>query len=168
MKFGTTQTSRIDSGSNKNSVSRRLGSSFQKAHPTSAKTFRRRISAACASVGALESGFTVEPWATIRSAESLQNLVIQTILNYLSPALSSRAERGVSQKPIDHTRRNKIRIAIARSLAVCAARDDILAGVRCWALAACFPAVAVSRSPEKKTAGSVADLVAGTESNAVF
>jgi hypothetical protein len=28
---------------------------------------RRRISAACASVGALESGFTVEPCATIKS-----------------------------------------------------------------------------------------------------
>src|SRR6266511_2674245 len=68
IKFGTTQTSRIDSGSNKKSASRRLGSSFQKAHPTSAKISRRRISAACASVGALESGFTVEPWATMRSA----------------------------------------------------------------------------------------------------
>src|SRR6266511_894350 len=68
MKFGTTQTSRIDSGSNKKSASRKLGSSFQKPHSTSAKILRRRISAACASVGALESGFTVEPCATIRSA----------------------------------------------------------------------------------------------------
>jgi hypothetical protein len=31
---------------------------------------RRRISAACASVGALESGFTVEPCATINNAAS--------------------------------------------------------------------------------------------------
>src|SRR5436309_11361510 len=68
MKFGTTQTYLIVSGSNKKIASRRLGSSFQKAQPTSAKTFRRRISAACASVGALESGFTVEPWPTIKSA----------------------------------------------------------------------------------------------------
>jgi hypothetical protein len=68
MKFGTTQTSRIDSGSNKKSASRKLGSSFQNAHSTSAKIFLRRISAACANVGALESGFTVEPCATMRSA----------------------------------------------------------------------------------------------------
>src|SRR5947199_1022684 len=68
MKFWTTQTSRIDSGSNKKVASRKLGSSFQKAHSTSAKIFRRRISTASASVGALESGFTVEPCATINSA----------------------------------------------------------------------------------------------------
>src|SRR5438552_16015739 len=68
MKLGTTKTSRI-AGSRKNSsASRRLGSSFQKPHATSAKIPRRRISAACISVGALESGFTVEPWPTIRSA----------------------------------------------------------------------------------------------------
>jgi hypothetical protein len=66
MKFGTTQTSRIDSGSNEKIASRKLGSSFQKAHSTPAKIFRRRISAAWANVGALESGFTVEPWATIK------------------------------------------------------------------------------------------------------
>src|SRR4029453_5998564 len=70
MKFGTTETSRTDSGSNRNNASRKLGSSFQNAHSTFAKIFRRRISAACASVGALESGFTVEPWATIKSALS--------------------------------------------------------------------------------------------------
>src|SRR5438094_3686043 len=58
----------MNPGSNRNIASRKLGSSFQNAHPTSAKTFRRRISAACPRVGALESGFTVEPWATIRSA----------------------------------------------------------------------------------------------------
>src|SRR5438093_12229990 len=68
MKFGTTQTYLIVSGSNKKIASRRLGSSFQNAHCTSAKIFRRRISAACASVGALESGFTVEPWPTIKRA----------------------------------------------------------------------------------------------------
>src|SRR5882724_4034725 len=68
MKFGTTQTSPIDSGSNRNNASRKLGSSFQNAHSTSAKIFRRRISTACASVGALESGFTVEPCATISRA----------------------------------------------------------------------------------------------------
>src|SRR5438093_3524821 len=68
MKFGTTQTSPIDSGSNRKIASRKLGSSFQNAHSTSAKIFRRRISTACASVGALESGFTVEPCATINSA----------------------------------------------------------------------------------------------------
>src|SRR5262249_31161306 len=34
----------------------------------SRKLPRRRISAACASVGALESGFTVEPCATINNA----------------------------------------------------------------------------------------------------
>src|SRR5206468_11017295 len=68
MKFGTTQTSPIDSGSNRNNASRKLGSSFQNAHSTSAKIFRRRISAACASVGALESGFTVEPCPTIKRA----------------------------------------------------------------------------------------------------
>jgi hypothetical protein len=67
----------MDSGSNKKSASRKLGSSFQKAHATSAKIFRRRISAACASVGALESGFTVEPWATIKSALS-SNLTEET------------------------------------------------------------------------------------------
>ncbi|PYJ52988.1 MAG: hypothetical protein DME83_03800 [Verrucomicrobia bacterium] len=60
--------SRIDSGSNKKSASRKLGSSFQKAQPTSAKSFRRRISAACVSVGGLESEFTVEPCPTIKSA----------------------------------------------------------------------------------------------------
>src|SRR5207253_4752932 len=58
-----------NSGSNKKRASRRLGSSFQNAQPTSAKFFRRRISAACARVGALESGFTVDPCATMRSAE---------------------------------------------------------------------------------------------------
>src|SRR6266513_6219499 len=68
MKFGTTQTSPIDSGSNRNNASRKLGSSFQNAHSTSAKIFRRRISAACASVGTLESGFTVEPCPTIKRA----------------------------------------------------------------------------------------------------
>src|SRR5947199_7365070 len=68
MKFGTTQTYLIVSGSNKKIASRKLGSSFQNAHCTSAKTPRRRISTACASVGALESGFTVEPCATINSA----------------------------------------------------------------------------------------------------
>src|SRR3989441_2290581 len=57
-------------GSNKKIASPKLGSSFQDALPTSAKTFRRRISAACASVGALESGFTVEPCPTMRSAVS--------------------------------------------------------------------------------------------------
>src|SRR5437870_1772792 len=70
MKFGTTQTYLIVSGSNKKIASRRLGSSFQNAHSTSAKIFRRRISAACASVGALESGFTVEPCATINNPVS--------------------------------------------------------------------------------------------------
>src|SRR5207247_7713996 len=60
----------MNPGSNRNIASRKLGSSFQNAHPTSAKSLRRRISAACASVGALESGFTVEPWATIKSALS--------------------------------------------------------------------------------------------------
>src|SRR5213083_3494532 len=70
MKLGTTNTSRIVSSAKKNRASRRLGSSFQNAQPTSAKTFRRRISAACASVGALESGLTVEPCATIKSALS--------------------------------------------------------------------------------------------------
>ena len=75
MKFGTTHTSQIDFGSNKKIASRRLGSSFQKAQPTSAKIFRRRIFAACASVGALESGFTVEPCATIKSALSLLKLM---------------------------------------------------------------------------------------------
>src|SRR5436190_21519121 len=70
MKFGTTQTSPIDSASNKKSASRKLGSSFQNAQPTSAKTFRRRISAACASDGALESGLTVEPCATLIRAVS--------------------------------------------------------------------------------------------------
>src|SRR5437660_11333369 len=68
MKFGTTETFLIVSGSKRKTASRRLGSSFQNAHATSAKIFRRRISAACASVGALESGFTVEPWATIKRA----------------------------------------------------------------------------------------------------
>src|SRR5437762_5901064 len=66
MKLGTTHTSRITSGSNRNTASRKLGSSFQNAHFTSAKIFRRRMSAACARVGALESGFTVEPCATIK------------------------------------------------------------------------------------------------------
>src|SRR6266513_5170057 len=75
MKFGTTQTSPIDSGSNRNNASRKLGSSFQNAHSTSAKIFRRRISAACASVGALESGFTVEPCATTNSAVCLLELM---------------------------------------------------------------------------------------------
>src|SRR5437867_10126744 len=77
MKFGTTQTSRIDSGSNKNNASRKLGSSFQNAQPTFAKIFRRRISAACASVGALESGFTVEPCATINSAASCVRFILE-------------------------------------------------------------------------------------------
>src|SRR5438874_13790827 len=94
MKFGTTQTSRIDSGSNKNSASRKLGSSFQKAHSTSAKTFRRRISAACASVGALESGFTVEPWATMRRAV-LSFEVIQM-------RKTSDAERSASNGESNH------------------------------------------------------------------
>ena len=70
MKFGTTETSRNDSESNRKSASRKLGSSFQNPHSTAAKIFRCRISAACASVGALESGFTVEPCATMRSALS--------------------------------------------------------------------------------------------------
>src|SRR5438552_6959489 len=68
MKFGTTKTSRVILSAKKNRASRKLGSSFQNAQPTSAKTFRRRISAACTSVGALESGFTVEPCATIKRA----------------------------------------------------------------------------------------------------
>src|SRR6267378_1339336 len=80
MKFGTTQTSPTDSGSNRNNASRKLGSSFQNAHSTSAKIFRRRISAACASVGALESGFTVEPCATINSAAS--DLYSTRIINH--------------------------------------------------------------------------------------
>src|SRR5467141_904958 len=75
MKFGTTQTYLIVSGSNKKIASRRLGSSFQNAHCTLAKIFRRRISAACASVGALESGFTVEPCATTNSALCLLELM---------------------------------------------------------------------------------------------
>jgi len=37
----------------------------------------RRIFGACASVGALESGFTVEPCATIKSAESFWKSVMQ-------------------------------------------------------------------------------------------
>jgi hypothetical protein len=45
-----------------------LGITLFDAADTTAKTSRRRISAACASVGALESGFTVEPCATIKSA----------------------------------------------------------------------------------------------------
>src|SRR6266567_5388084 len=57
----------MNSGSNKKIASRKLGSSFQKAHATSTKMFRRRISLAWARVGALESGFTVEPWPTMRS-----------------------------------------------------------------------------------------------------
>src|SRR3954452_5911287 len=77
MKFGTTETSRIDSGSNKNNASRKLGSSFQNAHSTSANMFRRRISAACASVGALESGFTVEPCATTNKAALCIRVTLQ-------------------------------------------------------------------------------------------
>src|SRR5687767_476951 len=53
----------------KTRASRRLGSSFQKQQATSAKTPRRRMAAAWARVGALEAGFTVEPWPTMRSAE---------------------------------------------------------------------------------------------------
>src|SRR5882724_2784573 len=77
MKFGTTQTSRIDSGSNRNNASRKLGSSFQNAHSTLAKMLRRRISAACARVGALESGFTVEPCATMSSAASRVRFMLE-------------------------------------------------------------------------------------------
>ena len=60
----------------KRCASRRLGSSFQKAHATSAKRLRRRISLACARLGVLESGFTVEPWPTMRSAESARSFRI--------------------------------------------------------------------------------------------
>src|SRR6266478_4345271 len=70
----------MHSGSNKKITSRKLGSSFQNAQPTSAKISRRRISAACASVGALESGFTVEPCATINSAAS--DLYSTRIINH--------------------------------------------------------------------------------------
>src|SRR5438046_5287275 len=70
MKFGTTYTFLIVSGLKRKIASRRLGSSFQNAHATSTKISRRRISAACASVGALESGFTVDPWPTMSSALS--------------------------------------------------------------------------------------------------
>jgi hypothetical protein len=53
-----------------------LGSSFQKQHCTSAKRSRRRISAACARFGGLESGFTVDPWPTINKAALLKSVVI--------------------------------------------------------------------------------------------
>src|SRR6266571_632650 len=80
MKFGTTETFLIVSGSKRKIASRRLGSSFQNAHCTSPKMFRRRISAACASVGALESGFTVEPCPTMRSALSdFANIEIRNV-----------------------------------------------------------------------------------------
>src|SRR5213593_2962384 len=88
MKFGTTYTSRIDSGSNTKIASRKLGSSFQKAHSTPAKAFRRRISAACASVGALESGFTVEPCATINRALSS--------LRFIQSQKTSNVQRSTS------------------------------------------------------------------------
>ena len=55
-------------------ASRKLGSSFQNAHSTSAKIFRRRISAVCANVGALESGFTVEPCAARQHLRSIHVL----------------------------------------------------------------------------------------------
>src|SRR5258705_4093597 len=91
MKFGTTQTSRIDSGSNRNNASRKLGSSFQNAHSTLAKISRRRISAACARVGALESGFTVEPCATINSVP----FGLRSTLTIL-PQRTRRAQRSGS------------------------------------------------------------------------
>src|SRR5436190_22467907 len=69
MKFGTTKTSSI-SFSKKNCASRRLGSSFQKAHCTSAKIPRRRISRAWRQVGMLESGFSVDPCPMMRRALS--------------------------------------------------------------------------------------------------
>ncbi len=39
---------------------------------------QHRISAECAKVGALESGFTVDPWATMRSAELVDREEILT------------------------------------------------------------------------------------------
>src|SRR5436190_18576717 len=99
MKFGTTYTSRIDLGSNRNNASRKLGSSFQKAHSTFAKIFRRRISAACAMVGALESGFTVEPCATIKRDLSVLELI--ELRNVQRPTLLRKATtRASAQRPM--------------------------------------------------------------------
>ena len=50
---------------------------------------QHRIFAACASVGALESGFTVEPCATIRSAEFVLTIVIQPQFTPRLASLSS-------------------------------------------------------------------------------
>ena len=61
MKLGTTYTSRIVAGSKSSGQSRRPGSSFQNAQATSANWPRRRMAAACARLGAPESGLTVEP-----------------------------------------------------------------------------------------------------------
>src|SRR5438034_10876637 len=94
MKFGTTQTSRIDSGSNKKVASRKLGSSFQKAHSTSTKIFRRRISTACAKVGALESGFTVEPCATMMRATFVFPVSAKSSKHNAQRSPSNVIERG--------------------------------------------------------------------------
>ena len=71
MKFGTTYTSRISGASSKSNpaaASRMEGSSFQKQQATCPKSPRRRIAAACARLGALESGLVVEPCPTISNA----------------------------------------------------------------------------------------------------
>ena len=51
------------------SASRMEGSSFQKQTWTSAKMPRLRISSAWSKYGVEESGFSVEPWPTIKRAE---------------------------------------------------------------------------------------------------
>src|SRR5687767_11298720 len=68
MKLGTTKISWMAGSRKKKRASRRLGSSFQKQQATSAKTPRPRMAEACARVGVLEAGFTVEPWPTMRRA----------------------------------------------------------------------------------------------------
>ena len=68
MKLGTTYTSRM-AGSNSSGQSRKDGSSFQNTQATSANTPRRRMAAACARLGAPESGLTVEPCPTMSRAE---------------------------------------------------------------------------------------------------
>src|ERR1700756_1302204 len=102
MKFGTTKTSRVVSSAKKNRASRRLGSSFQNAHCTSAKIFRRLISAACASVGALESGFTVDPWPTIKSALSdfTEENVQQPALSASRMASTLNVQRSNQRAPL--------------------------------------------------------------------
>src|SRR5687768_263447 len=94
IKRGTTKTAGVKAPRKTPAIP---GSSFQNASSTCAKMARRRNSAACRYVGALDSAFKVEPWPTTIRVELQNSSVTMAMLRHL--AVARKTARPGARQP---------------------------------------------------------------------